>query len=460
MKILITSIAFFTLFMFAFLITGCENFVDVELPDSQLTGTKVFEDPATANAAMTDIYSKMRDTGILTGLSGGISSNLGMYADELVYYGSDVVPGLPNANSLEPTSAIVSTYWNESYHQIYCCNAVIEGTEKSSSLTDAEKKKLQGEALFVRGLIHLYLLNMYGDIPYITGTDYEINRQVGRLPSEKVYENIANDLNKAVGLLPLEYISAERVRPNRSAAYAVLARTFLYQGKWAEASNAASAVLNNPIYVWEGSLNRIFLKGSTTTIWQFMPKRAGNNADEGASFIFNSGPPSTRALSNSLVNSFENGDLRRTNWIRSISNPSGAWYHAYKYKQNANTGTSVEYSIVLRIAEQYLIRSEARAMQGDLIGAKEDLNKIRHNAGLSDTPVISADEIVTAVQKERRSELFCEYGHRFFDLKRIGQLDAVLEAIKPGWDSTDSLWPIPEKELLANPFLKPQNPGY
>mgnify|MGYP003582637295 CR=1 FL=1 len=460
MKILITSIAFFILFMFAFLITACENFVDVKLPDSQLTGTKVFEDAATANAAMTDIYSKMRDTGILTGLSGGISSNLGMYADELVYYGSDIVPGLPYSNSLEPTSAIASTYWNESYHQIYCCNAVLEGTEKSSSLTDAEKKKLQGEALFVRGLIHLYLLNIYGDIPYITGTDYEINRQVGRMPSEKVYENITNDLSKAAGFLPLEYISAERVRPNRSAAFAVLARAFLYQGKWEEASNAASAVLNNPIYVWETNLNRIFLKSSTVTIWQFMPKRAGNNADEGASFIFNSGPPSTRALSNSLVNSFENGDLRRTSWIRTVSSTSGVWHHAYKYKQNANTGTSVEYSIVLRTAEQYLIRAEARAMQGDLIGAKDDLNKIRLNAGLSNTPAVTADEIVRAVQKERRSELFCEYGHRFFDLKRTGQLDAVLEAVKPGWESTDSLWPIPEKELLANPFLKPQNLGY
>lgn len=460
MKNLITLIAFFILFMFAFLITGCDNFVDVELPDSQLTGTKVFEDAATANAAMTDIYSKMRDTGILTGLSGGISSNLGMYADELVYYGSDIVPGLPYTNSLDPTSAIASTYWNESYHQIYCCNAVLEGTEKSSSLNETEKKKLQGEALFVRALIHLYLVNIYGDIPYITGTDYEINRKVGRLQSEKVYENIEDDLNKAVGYLPLEYISAERVRPNRSAAYAVLARTFLYQGKWSEASNAASAVLNNPAYVWENSLNRIFLKNSTTTIWHFMPKRAGNNADEGTSFIFNSGPPSTRALSSSLVDSFESGDLRRTNWIRTISSTSGVWYHAYKYKQNANTGTSIEYSVILRTAEQYLIRSEARAMKGDLIGAKEDLNKIRHNAGLPDTPAVSADEIVTAVQKERRSELFCEYGHRFFDLKRTSRLDSVLEAEKPGWESTDALWPIPEKELLANPFLKPQNPGY
>ena len=41
-------------------------------------------------------------------------------------------------------------------------------------------------------------------------------------------------------------------------------------------------------------------------------------------------------------------------------------------KQQSKTATSMEYSIMFRIAEQYLIRAEARARQGELIGAKED----------------------------------------------------------------------------------------
>ena len=84
---------------------------------------------------------------------------------------------------------------------------------------------------------------------------------------------------------------------------------------------------------------------------------------------------------------------------------------------------------------------------------------MRNTAGLSDTPAITADEIIAAVLQERRFELFTEYGHRFFDLKRSGALDTVLPLVKSGWNSTDQLWPIPETELLANPNLT-QNPGY
>lgn len=438
----------------------CENFVDVPLPSSQLTGAKVFEDPSTAEAAMVDVYSKLRDTGILTGLGGGASVNLGLYADELANYSAEMLTTNMYNNELLPDNGIVLTLWNDSYHQIYCCNAVIEGLEKSSSIPEAAKEKLTGEALFTRALIHFYLANIFGDIPYIKGTDYEKNRKAVRTESSQVYQYIIEDLNNAVSLLPADYITAERVRPNKFAAYALLARAYLYSKEWEKASNAASAVLNSPLYKWENDPDLIFLKTSTSTIWQFMPKRAGNNTDEAAMFIFNSGPPLSTALDPKLISTFEDGDLRRLKWTRTINSPSGSWQHAYKYKKNAPTATSAEYSIVLRTAEQHLIRSEARARKGDLIGAKEDLNKIRRTAGLPDTPALSAEEIINAVIKERRVELFTEYGHRFFDLKRTGQLDAVLGSVKKGWNPTDNLWPIPEKELISNPFLSPQNPGY
>jgi hypothetical protein len=88
------------------------------------------------------------------------------------------------------------------------------------------------------------------------------------------------------------------------------------------------------------------------------------------------------------------------------------------------------------------------------------LNIIRHAAGLGDTPASSQQEILDAIQRERRVELFTEYGHRFFDLKRNGGLDAALSPVKPGWNTTDALLPLPEAELLLNPNLAPQNTGY
>jgi hypothetical protein len=432
----------------------------VDVPNSQLTGSIVFEDRATANAAMADIYSKLRDTGLLSGNGIGSAVCLGLYADELTYYGTndENVFYLFN-NSLLANTSLVSQLWNESYHQIYCANAVIAGCQNSTALSTADKNQFIGEATFVRALVHFYLMNLYGDVPYITTTDYEVNRLATRMPTAEVYNHIIADLDQAIALLPEGYLSADRVRPNRSAASALLARVSLYKGDWAEASNAASAVLNNPDYVWETDIDKIFLKDCTATIWQFSPKLAGNNADEGSTFIFQSGPPPYIGLTSELVNSFANNDLRKTHWIATITDGTNTWYHANKYKQQTNTGSSVEYSIIFRLAEQYLIRAEARARQGELSNAKDDLNIVRHLAGLPDTAAATSDEIVAAVQQERQWELFTEYGHRFFDLKRTGALDTVLPTVKPGWNTTDQLWPIPETEMLTNPNLT-QNPGY
>lgn len=439
---------------------GCDSFVDVEVPDSQLTGKLVFEDRTTANAAMADIYSKLRDSGMLTGLTIGTGVSLGMYADELIYYGSsDENSSFLFNNTLQANTATVTQLWNESYHIIYCANVVIEGCQNSVTLAQADKKQFIGEALFVRALMHFYLTNLYGAVPYVITSDYEVNTAAERMPIKTVYGSAIADLDQAVSLLSENYISADKVRPNRSTAFALLARVYLYNGNWAEASNAASAVLNNADYVWENDIDKIFLKDCTATIWQFAPKLEGYNADEAAVFIFESGPPPYVGLSPELFNSFADNDLRKTHWITAVTDGTDTWYHAYKYKQNGNTGTSVEYSVVFRLAEQYLIRAEARSRQGELIGAKEDLNVVRHTAGLPDTDAVTADEIAAAVLQERRFELFTEYGHRFFDLKRSGAIDAVLPAVKSGWNGTDALWPIPEKELLANSKLT-QNPGY
>jgi hypothetical protein len=67
--------------------------------------------------------------------------------------------------------------------------------------------------------------------------------------------------------------------------------------------------------------------------------------------------------------------------------------------------------------------------------------------------------------KERRVELFTEWGHRWFDLKRLGAstIDAVMttaELYKGGtWINYKSLYPIPVSDILLNSALT-QNPGY
>ncbi|MCI9844566.1 RagB/SusD family nutrient uptake outer membrane protein [Flavobacterium pectinovorum] len=445
-----------------FLFTSCDSFVDVALPDSQMTKETVFEDYATTNAALTDIYAKIRDRGVLTGNNTGLSNQLGHYADELSPYGtpSNTSYNFYN-NALLPTNATIATYWNTSYNHIYAANSIIEAIEKNENISEENKNQLLGESLFIRALLHFYLVNLYGDMPYITTTDYRIKSKVTRIPVSEVYKKVISDLETAITLLPVKYSPSDRSIPNRYAAKALLARVYLYNQSYAEAANEASAILNeNTLFVLTPKLNEVFLINSKETIWQLQSPTAGQNTKEGALFILTAGPPQLVALNTNLVNSFDPADGRKVNWIKTVSKGSLSWHYAYKYKERTFTSVSLEYSVVFRLAEQYLIRAEARAKQGDLIGAKEDLNAVRKRAGLQETTAVGKEDILTAILEEKRWEFFTEFGNRFFDLKRSNQLDAVLSPIKPGWNTTDALFPIPQNELNANSLLGIQNPGY
>lgn len=441
---------------------SCDSFVDVDLPKSQLTSQTVFEDYATADAALTDVYAKIRDKGMLTGTNSGLSNELGNYADELEPYGSASNPSVVFfKNIILPSTPDIAEYWNSGYNQIYAVNSILEGVNQSTHLSSTQKKQLQGEALFIRGLIHFYLLNLYGDIPYIKETDYRKNSIVTRMPDNEVYQDIITDVKNAADMLQENYSSEQRVRPNRYTAKALLSRIYLYSGDYQGAEQEASSILNqSQLYILTADLDQVFLIGSQETIWQLQANADGQNSQEGDLFIFLSGPPPMVALNNILINSFSMQDLRRSKWIKTVTNNNGVWYHSYKYKEQNFTPVSKEYSIIFRLAEQYLIRAEARAQLGDYNGAKQDLNIIRERAGLSDTIALSKEEILQAILQERRWEFFTELGHRFFDLKRSGQLDNVLMPSKNGWNSTDRLFPIPQNELSTNPNLRPQNPGY
>jgi len=448
-----------TAFALFILICSCDGFVEVDLPASQLTSETVFKDVSSAEAALAGMYAKLRSTGMLNGSGSGISFYLGLYADELDYYQQTTVNNFYN-NSLFAADFQVTALWNQSYNQIYTANSIIEGLNKSTSIPSANKNQLIAEALFIRGLLHFTLTNLFGDIPYIKSIDYKINSTASKLTTAEIYENSTKDLSLASDLISETYPTSERTRPNRSTVKALMARVYLFMKLYPEASNAASSVINNPLYKQENNLDRIFLKACSTTIWQFSPSAAGANTSEGNLFILKAGPPQLVALRPDFINAFEPGDKRKTQWTAKVTNGSSSWYYVSKYKQDLSTPVSVEYSVVLRLAEQHLIRAEARAYQGDLIGAKEDLNIIRNNAGVANTTAQNAEEIIEDVLKQRRFEFFTEFGHRFFDLKRNGKLDQTLSLVKAGWNSDDELLPIPDLELNANPNLKPQNPGY
>ena len=186
-------------------------------------------------------------------------------------------------------------------------------------------------------------------------------------------------------------------------------------------------------------MKKVFLKDCSTAIFQLKPKAEGHNTEEAISFLFSIAPPPAYALSVNLIQAFELGDLRREFWVSEVNDGNQNYYHSYKYKAFDLLGGTVEHSVIFRLGEQYLIRAEAKAKQGNINGAAEDLDKIRNRAGLINTNAQDIESLMAAIIHERRIEFFTELGHRWFDLKRNGMADEVLSGIKIGWRPTDVL---------------------
>lgn len=441
---------------------GCKKFIQVEPPKTQLVSSVVFSNDATGLSALSGVYARMMTT---DGLAGGGTSSItvlsGLSSDELLNYSSSF--GEFYNNSLTSINTRIRTLWSEAYQYIYTANSILEGINNSDNITPSTKKILEGEAKFIRAFNLLYLTNLFGDIPMHLTADYRISSVAKRSPQNEIYNQIISDLKDAQNLLPNDYslFNNERVRPCKWAATALLARVYLYQNNWLNAEEQASSVINNSVLFNLPDLDNVFIKNSEEAIWQLLPVITGQNTREGSVFILTAAPREI-SLSENIIAAFEPGDNRRDKWVGSITISSKTYYYPYKYK--IKTATSLtEYSMVLRLGEQYLIRAEARAHQNKLMGAnstESDLNIIRNRAGLPNITASTQEEMLNAINQERRIELFTEWGHRWFDLKRTEHANTVLAPIKGNnWQSTDILYPIPQLEIDNNHNIS-QNSGY
>ncbi len=434
---------------------SCKKFVEIDPPEDSLIQATIFQNDDLVTSAVTGIYTKMTNN---IG-NQGLSTVCGVSSDEYNSYNAILTEFYQN--QITPVNTSLSIVYSTSYACIYAANAVLEGLTAPNGVSSAAKIQLQGEALFARAFNYFYLVNLFGPVPLQLTTDYRVTQIASRSPETDVYKQIVIDLKTAEGLLTDKYISTEKVRPNLAAVQALLARVYLYTQDWPNAEKYASLVIGKTTLYSLGTLDATFLKNSSEAIWQLYPP-ANGNTQEGSVFILTA-TPTVVSLSNNFVSTaFEANDKRRTSWVQTYTNGTGTYYYPYKYKVKSST-TVTEYSMVLRLAEQYLIRAEARAQQVNLSGAIDDIDIIRNRAGLplikTTNPGINQQNLLIAIQKERRVELFSEWGHRWLDLKRTGQATAVLSPLKPQWKATSVLYPIPFAEFSRNPNIT-QNAGY
>ncbi|MBE9599859.1 RagB/SusD family nutrient uptake outer membrane protein [Pedobacter sp. MC2016-24] len=451
-------------------VSSCKKFVEVGAPITEIDAAKAFASDASANSAILGIYTKS-----VSGANGIVKFYtvcMGNSSDELQSTTGAYTPFMNN--SIPVNSNTTSQYlWAGSYAVIAQCNFAIEGLNGSQSLTPAVKSNLMGEVKFWRAFIYFYLVNMFGDVPMPLGTNSVENGKLPRVPSTEVWSQIVKDLKDAQTLLNANYpATGIRSRINKSVADAFLSRVYLYQKDWLNAESEATKVIQNSENAYsivdKSAIADVFKNTSKEIIWQI------SNADGISTFgpLYNYLPGVASAISipETYYLSFETNDFRLVNWVK-VKNTNGSKsYEVYKYKGRSGTGGN-EYDVVMRLAEQYLIRAEARARLQKLTGdnsAASDLDKIRLRANLNGTTATTMPQMLFAIEQERKHELFGEFGHRWLDLKRTPSLvspanksraDDILGPIKLGWISDAQLYPIPASQILANPSLI-QNPGY
>lgn len=455
-------------------ITGCNKLVDLGEDSNDLSSGDVFSNDQSASAVAIHIYRDMMEA--VDYANGNITRHPGLYADELQKPGGiPAEPDLPWFNShVLPSDKNLLKLWARPYDYIYQCNNILENIAGNIRLSDTLKVRLEGESKFLRALHYFYLVNLFGDVPEVTGTDYRENLGKSRAPQAEIWQLITNDLLDAARLLPDNQNTTDKtlqtgIRATKWAARALLSRAYLYQKDWEKASAYATELINENRFQLEPDLNNVFLVKSREIIFQLQPVKAGNNAAEATFFLPSTSSP-LLVIRDGLYKNFEVNDQRRKNWLGSYVTGGKTYYYPNKYKTRSATPAK-EYNVALRYAEIFLIRAEARAQLGHLHGAgsaAEDLNRIRARAGLAAiSGSLTQQQLLQSIGNERRVEFFAEWGHRWFDLKRMAafnnpgetRAEEILKVLKLDFSKYQLLLPVPESERTVNANLD-QNPGY
>ncbi|RBQ02440.1 RagB/SusD family nutrient uptake outer membrane protein [Pedobacter miscanthi] len=439
---------------------GCKKLIENNASGGQLLDKEVYKDSTTVKGALAGMYSSLITNNRYSVLMSGFP---GYSADELTNYNLEPVNQFVLNSILTTNTEVNNNLWSAPYSVIYAANAIIENVPAGSNLTPKFQAQSIAEARFIRAFCYFYLINLFGDVPLVTTTDVDANKTSPRSPEAAVYSQITDDLLFAQANLPASYIlsAGARTRANKWAATALLARTYLYQGNWAAAETQATSLLDNTALFGLEDLNRIFVPTSKEAILQLYNDASGINPYASAMLPSPTAPTIPKyVFTEQLKNAYaaETGDARRTAWTITVTAPNAIVYTCpAKYK--GTTPGNAEYFTLFRLGEQYLIRAEARAQLNNLTGSRADLLMIRQRAGLGATPANDKNALLLAVERERRIELSCEMGHRWFDLKRTARANTVLGAVKPTWKPEAALYPIPADQRSRNGNLT-QNPGY
>jgi hypothetical protein len=451
-----------SLLLAIFGLSSC-NFLDQVSPNDISTGDAI-RTAADAEAALLGVYSTLQQSSYYGGqfplMGEGLSDNAttGGYS----YLSLDQIGN----KQVTPANALVQDLYISMYRTIVNCNYLLKALPEVGDLDDQRRQEIEAQARAIRAMAHFDVLRFFGE-HWDTGSAYGIpviaevqgiTDVPVRATVNDTYLFIIDEMKAALtGINPAD----DRVQyVNIHTINGLLARVYLYKKDYNNAAQHASQVISDsPYQLLDATLyGDIFsTRRSAESIFELAFNKQNRSDFNGLTY---SRDDALRTelfylASENLNNFFQGrpGDVRAALLDYDITHndvtivPDG---RTQKYRGEDSRDNP---AYILRLAEMYLIRAEARGRTAGL----DDLNLIRTQRGLQP---ISASDVPTdasfrnAVLDERRAEFNFE-GHRYFDLARTGQIGTVL-----GIDDFRGILPIPSNEIATGQGSMLQNPGY
>ncbi|MEQ8684431.1 MAG: RagB/SusD family nutrient uptake outer membrane protein [Imperialibacter sp.] len=501
--------------------TGCSDFLDEEDP-SNLTPESFYTIPAHAEAAIAAVYADARFFGngagifssnwqLLEGPTGTSTTETAQNSD------------LNNLYSLtwDGNTGHILNWWRGLYRVIAQANLVLDRVPAIDPMDAAQKNRILGEARFLRAWAYFYAVRLWGDVPLITSPQTAVSPDFYpiRASQQAVYDQIVADLIAAESAeLPWTdgtgRVSTSAVKSMLSKVYLTMAGKPLDKGAthYDLAARKAKEVIDNAgtieLFDTYAEVHDETLGNTKEHIFSLQYNNLVADNPMGNMFpnfkpVTYRGPSGTGSSvpTLSFYESYEDGDIRAVNqqgyfyttyYINGNGKPFdlGAPYIFKHFNTRANgtvtvneEGDSVRVAgtrtdnlnvPMIRYAEVLLIYAEAQnEVAGPSLAAYDALKAIRDRAGLA-TPLLgnfTQSSFREAVWRERWFE-FCYEGITWFDMVR---LQKVFNETNGGFDdfvghvnlssnqalqAKHLLFPIPIQEIVNNPDLAPQNPGY
>jgi tetratricopeptide (TPR) repeat protein len=431
--------------------TSCDKLLDLE-PYQSISEDLSLESDANVKSVLNGAYSQFDDESIYLGNILRNAELLGA-ANECMWTGTYSGPRQIYNKQMNAANEDARAQWVDSYEVVNIANNVLSAL---AVVDEADRDRVEGEALFLRSLMFFDLVRFYAQqyqsgsaatqlgIPIVLTPTRGVDKSsfVTRNSVEEVYNKVITDLTAAASKLPAE----NEVYASKGAANALLARVYLQKGDYAKARDAANAVISSGIYELQLTYADVFNNNDNTSedifATQITPQDLSSAMTEFFSVPEFGGRDGDVEILEGHLKLYSPGDQRRDLFFLGNGGMrSGKWNNLYGVVN------------LFRLAEMYLIRAESNIRLGTVIGDTplNDYNAVHTRAGLVAATTVTLADILL----ERRLELSYE-GFRIHDQRRLHENVGTLL-----YNDPKLVFPIPFREIEANPNLKSQqNPGY